>query len=112
LSVIPFQTMDWSVIKKCEHKGETGTSYWQTLQLNGLRLRLVEYTKGYRANHWCIKSHIVHCIEGEFDSKLKDGTTFKLTKGMRYIVADNASSHRSYSANGVKLLIIDGDFLK
>jgi quercetin dioxygenase-like cupin family protein len=109
---ILFQTIDWSVVEKTEHPGETGMAYWQTIQFDGLRLRLVEYSKGYLADHWCRKGHIVHCLEGDFISELENGESFSLTKGMTYIVSDNASSHRSVTENGVKLLIIDGDFLK
>ena len=112
MSQIPFQAIDWATISKTEHKGETGTAWWQTLQYPGLRVRIVEYSKGYMADHWCEKGHIVHCLEGDFVSELKNGESFSLTKGMTYIVSDNLSSHRSLTANGVKLLIIDGDFLK
>ncbi len=109
---IPFQTIDWSVIPKTEHKGEFGTAFWQTIQFSGFRLRIVEYCKGYLADHWCKKGHIVHCLEGEFVSELQNGDRFELKKGMTYIVTDDLSSHRSRSENGVKLMIIDGDFLK
>ena len=109
---IPFQTIDWSTIPKTEHKGETGTAYWQTMQFEGLRIRMVEYSKDYVADHWCTKGHIVHCLEGDFVSELKNGTKSILTKGMTYVVSDELSSHRSTTVNGVKLLIIDGDFLK
>lgn len=109
---IPFLTIDWTSIEKTEHTGETGTSFWQTMQYDGLRVRIVEYTKGYLADHWCQKGHIVHCLEGEFVSELQNGERFVLTKGMTYIVSDELSSHRSISSDGVKLLIIDGDFLK
>ncbi len=109
---IPFQAIDWSDIPKTEHKGETGIAYWQTLQLEGLRIRIVEYSKGYVADHWCTKGHIVHCLEGDFVSELNDGRKYTLTKGMTYVVTDELSSHRSTTVNGVKLLIIDGDFLK
>ncbi|MGF7038156.1 DHCW motif cupin fold protein [Mucilaginibacter lappiensis] len=109
---IPFQTIDWTSVEKTEHKGESGTAFWQTLQFDGLRMRIVEYSKGYLAGHWCQKGHIVHCLEGGFVSELQNGEDFTLTKGMTYIVSDDLSSHRSVSANGVKLLIIDGDFLK
>ena len=109
---IPFQTIDWTSIEKTEHKGETGTSFWQTIEYNDLRVRIVEYSKGYLADHWCQKGHIVHCLEGEFVSELQNGERFILTKGMTYIVSDELSSHRSVSSDGVKLLIIDGDFLK
>ena len=109
---IPFQTIEWSVIEKTIHPGETGSAFWQTLQLRGLRIRIVEYSPGYLADHWCKKGHIVHCLSGELVSELKTGDVFTLTTGMTYVVSDNMSSHRSATANGVKLLIIDGDFLK
>jgi quercetin dioxygenase-like cupin family protein len=112
MSNIPFQTIPWELIEKTEHKGETGVAFWQTFQFDGLRIRLVEYSSGYLADHWCQKGHIVHCLEGEFISELKTGEKIKLTKGETYIVSDELSSHRSISEKGVKLLIIDGDFLK
>lgn len=109
---IDFQTIDWSVIPKTEYPGTTGVAFWQTLQFPGLRVRIVEYSSGYLADHWCQKGHIVHCLEGEFVSEMENGERFILSKGMTYIVSDNRSSHRSVSENGVKLLIVDGDFLK
>lgn len=112
MSNIPFQTIDWNKVQKTEHVGETGTSFWQTMQFDGLRVRIVEYSCGYLADHWCQKGHIVHCLEGEFVSELENGEEFTLSQGMTYIVSDNFSSHRSVSKNGVKLLIIDGDFLE
>ena len=108
---IPFQSIDWTKVPKTEHKGETGIAYWQTAQFEGLRIRIVEYSKGYIADHWCKKGHIVHCLEGEFVSEMENGNKFILTKGMTYIVSDELSSHRSVTKNGVKLLIIDGEFL-
>jgi len=112
MSKIPFQVVDWNEVSKSEHKGETGIAIWQTLQFDGLRVRIVEYSAGYLADHWCKKGHIVHCLEGEFVSELKNDETFLLRKGMSYIVSDDLSEHRSFSESGVKLLIIDGDFLK
>jgi len=109
---IPFQTIDWSTVNRVEHKGEKGTSYWQTIQYPGLRIRIVEYSEGYLADHWCKKGHIVHCLEGELESEMKGGEKFLLTCGMTYIVTDEMSSHRSVTKERVKLLIIDGDFLK
>ena len=108
---IPFQTIDWSAIPAMEYKGETGTAFWQTLQFSALRVRIVEYTSGYLADHWCTKGHIVHCLEGAFTSELSDGSNFELKKGMTYVVSDGMSSHRSVSSDGVKLLIVDGSFL-
>ncbi len=109
---IPFQSIDWTNIPRVEYKGETGFAYWQTLQFDGLRIRLVEYSKDYIADHWCEKGHIVHCLEGEVINELQDGSSSTLTKGMSYVVSDELSSHRSITKYGVKLMIIDGDFLK
>ncbi len=89
---------------------ETDLDPTDKLQLNTVYAN--EYTKGYLADHWCEKGHIVHCLEGEFVSELQSGEKFTLKKGMTYVVSDNLSSHRSSTANGVKVLIIDGDFLK
>lgn len=108
---IPFQVIDWSAITPTEHKGESGLALWQTLQLDGLRVRIVEYSAGYLADHWCSLVHIVHCLEGEVENQLITGESTILSPGMTYVVSDNASQHRSYSKEGVKLLIIDGDFL-
>jgi hypothetical protein len=109
---IPFQTIDWATIPKVEYKGESGTAIWQTVQLPGLRIRIVEYSGGYMADHWCQKGHIVHCLEGEFISELQNGGKSYLKAGMTYVVSDDLSSHRSYSENGVKVMIVDGDFLR
>jgi len=109
---IPFQTIDWQNIPKTIHQGESGTAYWQTQQFDGLRIRLVEYSSGYLADHWCEKGHIVYCLEGQVVNELKDGSQSELTSGDTYVVSDDLSSHRSITEHGVKLLIIDGDFLK
>ena len=107
----PFGTTDWSGVEKTEHPGETGKAYWRTRNFNNIRVRMVEYTPGYLADHWCQKGHIVHCLEGSFTTELENGESFNLEQGMGYIVSDGLSSHRSITSNGVRLLIIDGDFL-
>src|SRR6187549_3803810 len=103
--IIPFQTIDWDQIETTEHKGTTGTAYWQTVQLDDLRIRKVVYSENYLADHWCQKGHIVHCLEGELSSELETGEIHKLTQGMTYIVSDNLSSHRSITASKTTLLI-------
>lgn len=111
-SNIPFQTIDWTRVPKTEHKGKTGIAHWKTIEFPGLRIRLVEYSPGYMADHWCEKGHIVHCLEGQVVNEQENGDRSILTKGMSYVVSDELSSHRSITENGVKLMIIDGDFLK
>jgi hypothetical protein len=107
MSGIPFGTTDWSAIERTEHAGETGVAYWRTQHFGGIRVRMVEYTPGYRADHWCAKGHILLCTEGELHTKLQDGRTFTLTPGMSYQVADHTEAHRSSTAVGARLFIVD-----
>ena len=104
---IPFETTDWSQVERTEHKGERGMAYWRTHNFGALRVRMVEYTPGYLADHWCVKGHILLCIEGELQTELRDGRKFTLRPGMSYQVADNAEAHRSYTEAGAKLFIVD-----
>jgi len=104
---IPFGTTDWSTIEPTEHEGDTGLAYWRTQQFGSIRVRMVEYTPGYVANHWCSKGHILFCIEGELHTELEDGREFVLRPGMSYQVADNAEPHRSSTELGARLFIVD-----
>jgi quercetin dioxygenase-like cupin family protein len=107
MSAIPFGTTEWSQIERTEHKGERGLAYWRTRHFGAIRVRMVEYTPGYFANHWCVKGHILLCIEGELRTELEDGRKFTLKPGTSYQVADNAEPHRSYTEAGAKLFIVD-----
>jgi hypothetical protein len=103
----PFETTDWSGVERTVHKGETGTAYWRTRNFGDIRVRLVEYTPGYFADHWCSKGHILLCLEGELHIELRDGRQFILKPGMTYQVADNAEPHRSRAPEGARLFIVD-----
>ncbi|MHA6193012.1 DHCW motif cupin fold protein [Pseudomonas wadenswilerensis] len=107
LNDIPFGTTDWSRIAPVEHPGETGVAYWRTCQFGAIRVRLVEYSPGYLADHWCSKGHILLCLDGQLDTELDDSRRFTLTAGMSYQVGDNAEAHRSSTATGAKLFIVD-----
>ena len=78
ISDIPFGTTDWSQVERTEHKGARGVAYWRTPQFGAVRVRMVEYTPGYVADHWCVKGHILLCTEGELHTELKDGRKFTL----------------------------------
>ena len=107
MSDIPFGVTDWSTIDQTEHKGERGLAYWRTRHFGNIRVRLVEYTPGYLADHWCVKGHILFCLEGELHTELADGRQFVLSPGMSYQVADDAEAHRSSTPIGAKLFIVD-----
>ncbi len=104
---IPFMTTDWSKISSTEHKGETGKAFWRTLEVGDIRIRMVEYTPGYMADHWCSRGHVLLVMEGDLVTELKDGRKFKMGPGMSYQVASDAEPHRSSTTNGAKLFIVD-----
>ena len=104
---IPFGVTDWSAVEQTEHAGIHGKALWRTRNFGSLRVRMVEYTPGYLADHWCNKGHILLCIEGELHTELEDGRTFVLKPGMSYQVADNAEPHRSFTETGARLFIVD-----
>ena len=107
IKAIPFGITDWSMIAATEHTGEHGMAYWRTCQFGAIRVRMVEYSPGYRADHWCSKGHILLCLEGELHTELKDGRQFVLKPGMSYQVADMHEPHRSYTKDGAKLFVVD-----
>lgn len=107
LSDIPFGTTDWATIEPTEHPGTTGKALWRTRQFGDVRVRMVEYTPGYLADHWCSKGHILLCMAGSLDTELEDGRRFTLRPGMSYQVADAAEAHRSSTATGATLFIVD-----
>ena len=104
---ITFGTTDWSAIEPTTHTSDSGIATWRTRQFGDIRVRMVEYSPGYLADHWCSKGHIVLVLEGEFESELADGRKFRLTPGMSYQVADNAEAHRSSTLTGAKLFVVD-----
>lgn len=107
LKDIPFGTTDWSTVETTEHAGESGSAVWRTRQFGAIRVRMVEYSAGYRADHWCEKGHILLCLAGDLETELADGRTFRLTPGVSYQVADQAEAHRSRSSSGATLFIVD-----
>lgn len=104
---IPFGTTDWATVAPTQHAGDSGVATWRTRQFGAIRVRMVEYSPGYVADHWCVKGHVLLCLEGELETELRDGRRFVLKPGMSYQVADNAEAHRSTSAAGARLFIVD-----
>jgi hypothetical protein len=107
ISGIPFEVTAWADIPPTEHPGTTGTATWRTRTFGAIRVRLVEYSPGYLADHWCSKGHVLLCLEGTLDTELKDGRRFTLTPGQSYQVADDEEPHRSATATGARLFIVD-----
>jgi hypothetical protein len=103
----PFTVTDWSRVPATEHPGATGTALWRTLDIGDVRVRLVEYSPDYLADHWCQRGHILFVLEGELETELKGGSSVTLRAGMSYQVSDGLSSHRSATRTGARLFIVD-----
>ena len=104
---LPFTVTDWSRLPVTEHLGETGKAISRTLEMGNVRVRMVEYTPGYSADHWCARGHVLLVTEGELSTELKDGRKFVLRPGMTYQVASDAEPHKSSTVTGAKLFIVD-----
>jgi hypothetical protein len=104
---IPFQTTDWPAVEPTAHAGEKGVAHWRTRHFGDIRVRIVDCSPGYVSDHWCVKGHVLLCLEGELHTELKDGRVEVLRPGMSYQVGDNKEAHRGYSPNGAKLFIVD-----
>lgn len=103
----PFTVVDWSQVETEEHAGETGKALWRVRRFGDIRVRMVEYSAGYRADHWCSKGHVLLCLEGELHTELQDGRSFVLTPGVSYQAADDAEAHRSFAPVRTVLFIVD-----
>ena len=107
LADIPFQTTDWATLPTNERPGDPGVASSRTKQHGDLRVRMVEYSPGYSADHWCSKGHVLLVLEGELHTELRDGRVFILRPGMSYEVADDDAPHRSSTPTGAKLFVVD-----
>jgi quercetin dioxygenase-like cupin family protein len=104
---VPFTATDWAAIAPSRRPGAAGTATWRTVEQGNLRVRMVEYSPGYAADHWCRRGHVLLVLDGELHTELDDGTTITLTAGMSYQVADDARAHRSSTVSGARLFIVD-----
>jgi quercetin dioxygenase-like cupin family protein len=104
---VPYTVTDWSAVAPTEHPGETGMALWRTFEMGNLRVRMVEFSAGYAADHWCSRGHVVLVLEGEVTSELSDGSSTVMRPGMGYQVADDTAPHRSFTETGAKVFIVD-----
>jgi hypothetical protein len=105
---LAFTTTVWDEVPTTIHPGESGEALWKTIEIGGVRIRMVVYSPNYLADHWCDRGHILLVLEGELISELRDGRVSRLKKGMSYQVSDfGDAAHRSSTKTGAKLFIVD-----
>jgi len=99
--------INWEKIETVELKGETGTSFMRIYEEGNIRLRMIEYSADYYADHWCTRGHIIHVIEGELIYEQKNGKTFSLIPGNSFQVGDNKDEHLVRTINGARVFLVD-----
>jgi hypothetical protein len=104
---IALTVTNWAEVPATEHAGDTGVALWRTREFGDIRVRMVEYSPGYSANHWCSKGHVLLCMAGSLDVQIKDGELMRLEAGCSYHVGDGDPPHRSSTTSGAKLFIVD-----
>jgi hypothetical protein len=107
ITSVPFTTTDWTGIPEVAHAGQSGTAFWRTFESGNLRVRMVRYSPGYVADHWCNRGHALLVLSGELITELQDGAVHRLAAGMSYQVASGAAPHRSRTTEGASLFIVD-----
>jgi quercetin dioxygenase-like cupin family protein len=79
----------------------------RTSTFGAVRVREVDYSPGYVADHWCRRGHVLLVLEGELHTELEDGRRFVLPAGTSYQVGEGPPAHRSSSPLGARLFIVD-----
>lgn len=107
LPATPVTLTDWSQVGAVVHPGETGHATWRSFASGDLRVRMVEYSPGYLADHWCDRGHLLPVLSGELTSELRDGRTVLMRPGMSYLVSDHGdAAHRSRTEAGAMLFVV------
>ena len=105
---VAFTITDWKKIKPVEYPGESGTSYWRMFESGNVRVRIVEYSPGFKSDHFCSRGHILLVLEGELGIQLKNGRIFLLGPGMSFQAEDDETNpHLPYTEKGARVFIVD-----
>jgi hypothetical protein len=103
-----FYSIDWDMFKTKKYKGESGSSYWRTVEMDGFRLRMVDYSPGFRSDHFCCKGHIILVEEGMLSLKMNSGGIVNIEKGMSLLIGDSIrDSHQAFTNEGARVFIVD-----
>lgn len=105
---VPFGVTDWTALPETSQPGASGTVSQRLFEQGNIRVRMVRYSPGYLADHWCTRGHVLLVLEGELVTELADGSRHELRAGMSYQVAEGAAPHRSRTGtSGATLFIVD-----
>jgi hypothetical protein len=72
----------------------------------GIRARMLEYSPGHASDYWCVKGHILLCLEGTYTWSRRTDAPLCCARGMSYQVGEGAEPHRSSAPSGDKLYVV------
>jgi quercetin dioxygenase-like cupin family protein len=108
LENVPLGAIDWTRTDAVTQPGETGTAVARTCNLGDITLRLVTYSTGFKADHWCAKGHIVYVVSGRLVIEYEDETRTVLDTGTSWHGPDDAGpAHRVLCEAGATVFIVD-----
>lgn len=85
---IDFAALDWM------EWADVGTGRAKTALVPGTRIRLVQFSPGFRQTTWCDRDHVGYVLEGEMLTEFEDGRTIAFRKGDGIVILAGRK-HRS-----------------
>jgi quercetin dioxygenase-like cupin family protein len=69
---------------------------------------MIEYSSGFRSDHYCERGHVLLVLQGELCIRLKNGSEHRLVTGMSIQVADDTiNPHLASTETGAKVFVVD-----
>lgn len=99
--------IDWSSQPAREIHGTHGRALERTTSLGSIRVRLVEFSPGYEADHWCTRGHIAFVVEGTCTLRIDDGRAVTLSRGQSFTVGDEIDAHMLVTEHGAIVFLVD-----
>ena len=105
---VSWKTVDWGGLPPAEDAGHSGSARSRTAEAGNVRARIVEYSPGFRSDHWCPRGHVLLVLEGALAVDLRDGRHIQLAAGQGFLAGDDATNpHRASSEAGARVFIVD-----
>jgi hypothetical protein len=107
LAGVPFQAIAWDALAATSHPGEAGTATMREVEVGPLRLRCIDYSAGYRSDHYCELGHVAFVVEGEIEILMHGRAPSRLVAGASFAVGSHMEPHSVVSPRGAKLFVVD-----
>ncbi len=104
---VPSKVIAWESLPVTVMPGATGSAQVWTSQSGEVALRRIEFSAGYRADHWCAKGHLALVLAGSLIIEFQDGRSFDVAAGSSFQIGDGDGLHRAYTDDGATIFSVD-----